>query len=66
MIECVLGDYMKEHKLSNKDVVEKTGVSRNTIKSLATNGTTRIDYDTLDALCKGLNIKLGDLLKFTN
>lgn len=51
VIRCRLGDIMKERGLQNKDVVELTGVSRNTITSLAGNATKRIDYDTLGALC---------------
>jgi putative transcriptional regulator len=68
MIRCTLGTYMKEKGLSNKEVVQKTGVSRNTVSSLAGNSTKRIDYDTLNALCEGLNLKPADLLvyEFTN
>ncbi|WP_223068093.1 helix-turn-helix domain-containing protein [Paenibacillus caui] len=63
-IRCRLGDIMKERGLTNKNVVEMTGVSRNTITSLAGNATKRIDYETLGALCRGLGLKPGDLLEY--
>ncbi|MBT2761878.1 helix-turn-helix transcriptional regulator [Paenibacillus sp. ISL-20] len=63
-IRCRLGDIMQERNLSNKDVVKLTGVSRNTITSLAANATKRIDYDTLEGLCRGLNVLPGDLIEY--
>jgi putative transcriptional regulator len=63
-IRCRLGDIMRERGLQNKDVVDLTGVSRNTITSLAGNATKRIDYDTLGALCRGLGVAPGDLLEY--
>ncbi|WP_081387392.1 helix-turn-helix domain-containing protein [Paenibacillus odorifer] len=64
LIRCRLGDIMKERGLSNKDIVDLTGVSRNTITSLAANATKRIDYDTLGALCQGLRVLPGDILEY--
>lgn len=63
-VRCRLGDIMKQRNLGNKDVVELTGVSRNTITSLAANATKRIDYDTLDGLCKGLGLTPGELIEY--
>ncbi|MCR2805321.1 helix-turn-helix transcriptional regulator [Paenibacillus sp. SCIV0701] len=64
VVRCRLGDIMKQRGLTNKDVVELTGVSRNTITSLAANATKRIDYDTIEGLCKGLGITPGELIEF--
>lgn len=63
-VRCRLGDIMKNRNLGNKDVVEKTGVSRNTITSLAANATKRIDYDTLDNLCRGLGVTPAELIEY--
>lgn len=63
-IRCRLGDIMKEKGLSNKEVVELTGVSRNTITSLAANATKRVDYDTLEGLCRGLGVTPGELIEY--
>jgi putative transcriptional regulator len=64
-IRCRLGEIMKERGLSNKEVVELTGVSRNTITSLASSATKRIDYDTLDAICNGLKITPAEFFDYT-
>ncbi|MET3506249.1 helix-turn-helix domain-containing protein [Halalkalibacter oceani] len=64
MIICVLDKIMEQRGYSNKDVVEITGVSRNTIKGFQSNASKRIDYETLDKLCNGLGLTPGDLLKF--
>lgn len=63
-IRCRLGEIMAGRGLSNKEVVELTGVSRNTITSLAANATKRIDYETLEGLCKGLGLKPGDIIEY--
>jgi putative transcriptional regulator len=55
---------MEERGLSIREVVELTGVSRNTITSLAANATKRIDYDTLEALCRGFSVSPGELLQY--
>lgn len=64
VVRCRLGDIMKQRGLSNKDVVELTGISRNTITSLAANATKRIDYDTLEGLCRGLELTPGDIIEY--
>ncbi|GGA06549.1 hypothetical protein GCM10008018_60520 [Paenibacillus marchantiophytorum] len=64
-VRCRLGDIMKQRGLSNKEVVELTQISRNTITSLAANATKRIDYDTMNGLCNGLKITPSDLFEYT-
>ncbi|WP_440961248.1 helix-turn-helix domain-containing protein [Paenibacillus nitricinens] len=64
-VRCCLGVVMKERGLTNKQVVELTGISRNTITSLAANATNQINYDTLTRLCVGLDLTPGDILKLT-
>ncbi|WP_276913132.1 helix-turn-helix domain-containing protein [Aneurinibacillus aneurinilyticus] len=64
MIRCRLGDIMKERGLTNKEVVTLTGVSRNTITSLSANATKRIDYDTFNGICKGLNVSPAELFEY--
>lgn len=63
-VKCRLGEIMRERGLANKDVIEMTGVSRNTITSLAADATNRIDYETLAKLCKGLDVTPGELLVY--
>jgi putative transcriptional regulator len=64
VIICKLGELMEKRSLTNKNVVDLTGVSRNTVKGFQTNASKRIDYETLDNLCKGLNCKVEDILEF--
>ncbi|MCG7319621.1 helix-turn-helix transcriptional regulator [Brevibacillus laterosporus] len=64
MIRCRLGDIMQERGYLNKDVVEKTGISRNTITSLSANATKQVHYDTINALCKGLGVLPADLFEY--
>ncbi|MBB6449614.1 putative transcriptional regulator [Geomicrobium halophilum] len=63
MIVCTLGKIMKERGLTNRDVVELTGVSRNTVKGFQTDSSRRIDFDTMYNLCVGLNVEPGDLFE---
>lgn len=64
MIRFRLGDIMKERNLKNKDVVELTKISRNTVTTLAANATARIDFETIDKLCNGLKIRPEDLFEY--
>ncbi|UTR07709.1 helix-turn-helix transcriptional regulator [Alkalihalobacillus sp. LMS6] len=62
MIVNKLGDIMRQKGYTNKQVVDLTGVSRNTIKGFESNASKRIDYDTLDRLCSGLDVSPADIL----
>lgn len=64
MIRLTLDKLMKERGLSQKEVEEISGISRNTVKALVANANTRIDFPTLDALCSKLNVKPGDLIEY--
>ena len=47
-----------------QDVYEKTGLARSTIANLYHDKTQRIDYDTLDKLCKLFECNIGDIIEF--
>lgn len=64
MIRFSLDKVMKDQNLTQKDIVEKTGISRNTVKALVMNANTRIDFPTLDSLCKGLGVTPADLIEY--
>jgi len=61
-IRCNLSTLMGKHRYMIKDVHEKTGLSRNTISNLYNDKATRIDYETIDKLCKLFNCDINDLL----
>lgn len=64
MIRFSLDKLMKKRGLEQKDLVEITGINRNTIKALANNANNRIDFPTLDRLCRALNVVPGDLIEY--
>ena len=47
-----------------QDVYEKTGLARSTIANLYHDKTQRIDYDTMDKLCKLFECNVGDLIEY--
>lgn len=64
MIRFSLDKLMQKRNLTQKDIVEISGISRNTVKALATNANARIDFPTLDALCRSLGVLPGDLIEY--
>ena len=64
MIRCMLGKIMWERKLLNAEVATMAGVSRNTVSSLVNERNQRIDYPTLNKLCKALGLTVGELLQY--
>ncbi len=63
MIRLTLDRIIKERGLSPSDI-EKFDISRNTVKALVANANARIDYPTLDKLCRGLGVTPGDLIEY--
>ncbi|AHV99009.1 helix-turn-helix domain-containing protein [Paenibacillus sabinae] len=64
MIRFSLDKLMKARGLEQKDIVEITEINRNTVKALANNANNRIDFPTLDKLCRKLKVKPGDLIEY--
>ena len=50
-----------ERKLRIADVSRGSGLSRYTVSSLYNETVNRVDLDTIDALCKFLDIEVGEL-----
>lgn len=63
-IICNLSTLMGKHRMNIQDVCDKTGLARNTVAFLYHDKVKRVDYSTLDALCKLFNCSVGDLLEF--
>ena len=56
---------MAERDVSNKELAASTGMSPNSISRLKVRRyLTRVDHDTLNALCKALSCQPGDLLVY--
>ncbi|OKP81856.1 transcriptional regulator [Paenibacillus helianthi] len=64
MIRFSLDKLMKARGFEQKDIVEISGINRNTIKALANNANNRIDFPTLDKLCRALGVLPGDLIEY--
>jgi len=63
-IRSKLSILMGTKRYNIQDVYEKTGLARSTIANLYHDRTQRIDYDTLDKLCKLFECSVGDIIEF--
>lgn len=63
-LHCMLSTLMGMRRLNIQDVHVRTGLSRNTISHLYNDSTCRIDYDTVERLCKLFGCGLEDLFEF--
>lgn len=65
MIEITLDRVMFEKKIKVPQLVERSGLNKNTLYALQKNQVTRIDLKTLESLCIALDCEVGDLIKVT-
>ncbi|MBT9312965.1 helix-turn-helix domain-containing protein [Leptothoe kymatousa TAU-MAC 1615] len=67
MIHWRLAIIMAEKNIRNKDLATLTGISERSISRLKVRRqVSRIDAQTLDALCKALKCQPGDLMVYTD
>ncbi|KJF79604.1 helix-turn-helix domain-containing protein [Photobacterium angustum] len=66
MIKCHLSAIMGAKRLKIADVVRDAEINRNTVTRLYHETNNRIDFDTLEKLCRYLNCEVGDLLEITD
>lgn len=64
MIVCRLYIILHERKITQSELAKMTGLSQNTISSLASGKSKQIRYDTLDRICKALEVTPGDILHY--
>lgn len=64
MIINRLSEAMGKRRLKISNVVEMTGLARNTVNELYHGRAKRIDLETLDKLCKALNCELSEIIQF--
>jgi putative transcriptional regulator len=55
---------MGEKKLKIVDVARETGVNRGTITRLYHETASRVELETIDALCRFLGCEVGELFEF--
>ena len=63
-IRCNLSTLMGKNRYKIQDVCEKTGLARGTVSNLYHDKMQRIDYDTLEKLCKLFDCKANSILEF--
>lgn len=64
MIRCHLGRLMGERKVRVADVARDTGLHRNTLTLLYRETATRVDIETIDALCRYFDCQVQDLFEW--
>ncbi|CAL7893853.1 helix-turn-helix transcriptional regulator [Fusobacterium necrophorum] len=64
MIKNYLSKLMGEKRYSIIEVSQKTGMSPTTISNLYNEKVKRLDFDTLEKLCKLFNCKVEDLIEY--
>ncbi|KND16760.1 XRE family transcriptional regulator [Enhydrobacter aerosaccus] len=55
---------LAEKKLRVADVVRATGMSKSTLHKLYNEDSSRIDFNTVNELCKFLEVQVGDLFVY--
>lgn len=63
MIKCHLARMMGERKLKIMDVARDTGLNRNTVTLLYKETAQRIDFVTMEALCRYFDCGVGELFE---
>lgn len=66
MIKCHLSKLMGEKKLKIVDVARETGINRGTVTRLYHETASRVELETIEALCRYLGCDVGDLFEFVN
>lgn len=64
MIITKLKDILEERGLTQKDLIDITGINKNTINRLYWCNFSRINKNDLDSICKNLNCEIGDILEY--
>lgn len=62
MIKINLSTFMGMHKMSQIEVVRRTGIHRNTVRSLYNETVKHVDLASLEKLCELFNCEVGDML----
>lgn len=64
-LHCTLLTFMGKNRYSIQYVHEKTELSRNTVSCLYNDKATRIDYETVDKLCRLFDCPKNELFELS-
>ena len=66
MVRIHLSRLMGEKRVKIADIERDTGLSRTTLSRLYHEKAGRLDFDTLEVLCRYLDVQVGDLLEISD
>lgn len=66
MIKCHLSTLLGAKRLKISDVVRDAGINRNTVTRLYYETNNRIEFETLERLCRYLDCQIGELLEIVD
>ena len=66
MVRVHLSRLMGERRVKIADLERDTGLSRTTLSRLYHEKAGRLDFETLEILCRYLDVGVGDLLEVTD
>lgn len=64
MIVLRLDRVLADRIIRSKDLAERIGLSETNLSRIKTGRVVAVRFSTLDALCRELNCKLGDILDY--
>lgn len=64
MIKCNLSILMGRDKKKIQDVCNETGLARNTVANLYNEKAARVDYNTMEQLCRMFHCTVGELFEY--
>ena len=64
MIVVKLPELIARERTKVSEVANATGLSRTTLYKICNDQSTRIDFDTLDKLCKLFDVQVNDILEY--
>lgn len=64
MIVNRLSRLLGERRMSIAELQRQTGLSYVTLHGLYSDKTTRVDFETLNRICKALDVQPGDILEY--
>ena len=64
MVKLKVHILMAEHRMTQKEVSEKTGIQPSVMNKYYNDTIIRINRDHLDAFCKLFNCKIQDLIEY--
>ena len=64
MINIRLDYVLLDKRMKLKDLADMTGIAMNNLSVLKTNKARAIRFSTLEALCKALDCRPGDLIEY--